>query len=53
MNSFGLGLPAGLSMSTLGIIISDGVTIMQPCNWNGRGVGLHHAWIGPSWCWPQ
>lgn len=53
VDSTGIGLPAGLTLDTLGGIIMAGVAIMQPCNWNERGVGLHHAWVGPPWCWPQ
>lgn len=53
LDSTGIGLPAGISLDVLGGIIMAGVAIMQPCNWNDRGVGLHHAWVGPAWCWPQ
>lgn len=53
LDETGIGLPAGISLDALGGIIMAGVAIMQPCNWNDRGVGLHYAWVGPSWCWPQ
>lgn len=53
LDAGGITLPAGLSLNALGGIIGASIAIMQPCNWNGKGVGLHHAWTGQSWCWPQ
>lgn len=53
LDASGIGLPAGISLQTLGGVIMAGVLIMKPCNWNGRGVGFHYAWRGPAWCWPQ
>lgn len=43
----------GLSATAIAAILTIGALAIHLCDWNGRGVNFHLAWIGPSWCSPR
>lgn len=43
----------GLSAGAIAALLAIGAAAIKLCDWNGRGVSFHLAWIGPSWCWAR
>lgn len=46
-------IPHGVSLVAVATILGGIVGLLQPCNWNDRGVEIRYLFIGPSHCWPQ
>lgn len=46
-------IPASIPIGTIAAVIIGAVGILQPCNWNDRGVQLRYMFVGLPHCWPQ
>lgn len=38
---------------TIAAVLGGITALLQPCNWNDRGVVIRSPFVGPPYCWPQ